>query len=91
MAVGDRGQVDLGLLVPMGKEYGLKTRVSMKTVGENLNFRIIETEHVGRFIPVQEDRPFAGLSELRHGVFMKKGGQWGILISQMSNSKPTGQ
>lgn len=74
---------NLGILVPMGGEFGLDTRIPVKRLGEGkLTFRIMprHAELKGRFIPLSPEEPFRYISRLKDAHLEKRNGKIGIVL-----------
>ena len=62
---GDPGPVDLGILYPMGDQFGLETTVPVKRLGEGeLRFFLEKEENEGQYIELDPSKPFSGLDRL---------------------------
>ena len=94
-AGGDRGEVDLGILIPKEKGFGLRASVAMKKLGENLRFWLVQDNPPtpGVFVSVSADEPFAYLSKLKDAKLAHQNGQVGLRIvdQKPDSSSPTGQ
>ena len=92
---GDR-YVDLGICIPMEGYFGLRTKVPVKRLGEGeFQFTADGQEKIGLalFYPVDPNKPFKAIAELKNSRLATKGGQTGITVisDQISKDKPTGQ
>lgn len=80
--------VDLGILVPMDRGFGVESRFPVKRLGEGeIAFRLrlaSEPARTGRFIPISPEEPFAYLSRLRNSVLVFRDGKKGILLPEES-------
>jgi hypothetical protein len=62
---GDRGPVDLGLLYPVGEQFGLEITVPVKRIGEGeLRFSLEKAENEGQYIELDPSKPFPVLDRL---------------------------
>ena len=91
---GDRGAADLGILIPDGSGFGLRTSIAVKRLGDVLEFALkpVHKTSMGSFVRVSAAEPFAYLTQLKTAVFSRQNGQAGVLLDQKSDSSsPTGQ
>ena len=76
---------DLGLLVPEGKDFVLKSRLPAKRFAQGKpEFRAIPRHGrmTGTFIPVYPDEPFAYISRLHSAFLENRGGQMGVVLPE---------
>ncbi len=88
--------VDLGICVPMGSCFGVRTHIPIKRLGEGELRFVIAGRNQGneeRFVAVESDKPFAYISQLKNARLAVRNGKTGILLSDTHNSisSPTGQ
>lgn len=78
--------VDLGILVPMDRGFGMESRFPVKRLGEGkITFHLrlaSEPARTGRFVPISPEEPFAYLSRLRNAVLVFQDGKKGILLPE---------
>jgi len=75
----------LGLPVPEGDEFVLRTRMPAKRLGQGLlQFRVIpkHTRVGGKFIPISPEEPFRYLARLENAVMQIRDGKPGILLQE---------
>lgn len=74
----------LGILVPEGGQFCLKTRVSAKRLGaEPLHFRVTDAQtRQGRFIPVTPEEPVPCLNRLDKARLVRRDGVCGLLLPE---------
>ena len=80
---GDR-QENLGVLVPTEDRFGLDTRLPIKQLGEGeLTFTVHckRQPPAGRFVPIQEEEPFAYIARLKESFLEIQNGRMGIRIT----------
>ena len=88
MACGKQ-EVDLGLCVPMGNEFGTEKRIPVRQCGTGRpEFILRPKDH---FIPLSPEEPFGYLHRLESAFLERRGEKVGIVLRQMSSSNPTGQ
>ncbi|MBQ7817277.1 MAG: hypothetical protein IJ388_00575 [Oscillospiraceae bacterium] len=75
-------RIMLGTPIPEGRVFKLHTKVPIKRFPENTpRFYITGSqEMVGEFIPIQPDKPFLHLKDLKNAVMQVRDGVSGILI-----------
>ena len=75
----------LGLPVPEGDTFVLRTRMPAKRLGQGqLQFRVIP-KHIrvgGQFIPISPEEPFRYLARLENAVMQVQDGKPGILLRE---------
>ena len=74
---------NLGILVPMGSQFGLTTKLAVKKLGEGpFEFRVLpkHPSGQGQFIAVYPEEPFAYLSRLKDAFLEVRNGQAGVVI-----------
>jgi hypothetical protein len=72
---GER-EVDLGICVPMGTQFGLKTRIPISKVGMTKLCFHARPKHTGKIrehITVSPDEPFRYLSKLKEAYLVRQG------------------
>lgn len=75
--------LNLGIPVPQGNLFTLRTRIPAKRVGDGAFVIHAVPKHTaldGRFVPLKEDEPFRYLSKLYDAVFTVRDGQPGLLL-----------
>lgn len=75
----------LGVLVPDGVDFVLKTKLPVKRLGDGeLRFRIQprHSEITGKFIPLSPEEPFAYLAKLENAFLEIRDGKMGILLKE---------
>ena len=75
-----KGEVDLGLCVPMGEYFGLETRIPIKQLGqENLRFEAMP-RHTSQdeWTVISADEPFTYIQRLKDAYLIKRGNKTGI-------------
>ena len=81
----------LGIPVPKGKEFVLRTRLPVKKLGEGeLSFRVVP-KHAPmpeRWVPVCAEEPFAYLTRLEAAYLQVQDGQVGIAFREVSGKVP---
>lgn len=77
-------QVDLGILVPRERGFGLDTRFPANRLGEGeVSFSLRDRnapEKERRFLPVREEEPFEHIEELEQGCLEIREGQMGVSL-----------
>lgn len=76
---------DLGVLVPEGGRFVLRTRLPVKRLGEGtLCFEAVpkRPKPVGKFIPLSPEEPFRYLQRLENAYLQVRNGQPGIVIPE---------
>lgn len=79
----DEESLDLGVLCPVGGEYGLERKIPAKQLGQgDLKFYVApkRIEKPGLFVAVYPDEPFAYIQKLGKTTMEVRNGQPGILI-----------
>ncbi len=85
MAQWDTGSESLGILVPMGEEFGLDRAVAAKKCGVGRpSFLVVPNRETqsGRFIPISPEEPFAYIQRLKDAYFERRYGQAGIVLRE---------
>ena len=93
MACGKQ-EVDLGLCVPMGDGFGTEKRIPVRQCGTGMpEFVLRPKDDIlrGNFIPLSPEEPFGYLHRLENAFLERRGEKVGIVLRQMSSSRPTGQ
>lgn len=85
-AVADWGdkQESLGVLIPEGDGFCLKTRLPAKRFPDrDPHFRVLpnRTAINGRFIPIRPEEPFAYLERLKEAYLARQNGQLGVILT----------
>lgn len=81
---GDDEQI-LGIPVPEGENFVLRTRVPIKKLPEGtFSFRAVpkHTDLMGKFVPLSPEEPFAYLQRLQEAFLQVRDGKVGIIIPQ---------
>lgn len=76
---------NLGILVPMGDSFGLKTKLAVKKLGKGLlQFRALPKHQKaeGKFVPVYPDEPFAYLTRLQNAFLEVRNGRSGVVLPE---------
>ena len=79
------GRERLGILVPVGEEFGLDTKLPMKRFADIApEFRLVPNKPVleGKFIPIKPEEPFAYIERLKEGFLTYREGQLGMWIKE---------
>ena len=74
---------NLGVLVPMGSEFGLEKKLAVKKLGRGLfRFRAGPKHSVemARFVPVYPEEPFSYLSKLQNAFLEIRNEEIGVLL-----------
>ena len=82
VSCGDRRE-NLGVLVPMGAEFGLDTKLAVKRLGEGmLRFQAYPKYKlpVGQFIPLRPEEPFAYITRIQEAFLEIREGQVGVVL-----------
>ncbi len=86
--------VHLGIPVPEGNRFVLRTRIPVKKLGEGALLIRVEPKHTelgDRFVPLAPEEPFRYLRRLQDAFMQIRDGQVGIVIknaeSKMQNAK----
>ena len=78
---------NLGILAPEGGEFGLRTGLPVKQLGEGVpQFRVLPNHKPvqGHFVPISPEEPFAYLSRLQDAFLEIRDGVPGLVISDKS-------
>ncbi len=81
---GDRRE-SLGILVPEGEGFALKTRLPCKRIGEGEpEFLVLPNrpEIRGTFVPIYPEEPFAYLARLKDAYLATQDGQVGAVLRE---------
>jgi len=76
---------NLGVLVPDGKDFCLKTKLPAKRLGAGeMKFQVLprHKELAGKFIPLSPQKPFAYLTELENAFLEVRNGVQGICLKE---------
>jgi hypothetical protein len=76
---------NLGVLVPMGNDFALTTKVAVKKLGKGpFQFRAMpkHQKSEGEFIPIYPEEPFAYISRLQNAFLEIRNGQAGVVIGE---------
>lgn len=74
---------NLGVLVPMGSEFGLDTKLAVKRLGEGaFRFQALpkHQQTTGRFIPIHPEEPFTYITRLQDSFLEIRDGQVGVVL-----------
>lgn len=74
---------NLGVLVPMGREFGLEKKVAVKKLGRGaFRFRVgpKHSAQMSGFTPVYPEEPFAYISRLQEAFLAVQNGQVGVVL-----------
>ena len=77
------GEVDLGLCVPVGSEFGTDKRIPVRQCGTGMpEFVLHPKDDIlrGHFIPLSPEEPFEYLHRLETAFLEKRGTRQGIVI-----------
>ncbi len=77
--------VNLGVCVPRGNGFGLKTRVPIKRLGEGQMKICAVPKHrelKGKFIPIRPEEPFAYIKYLQNAYLEVRDAQLGVVIPE---------
>lgn len=77
---------NLGILVPEGDAFVLKTRLPAKRLGEEMpEFLLTSNCPVteGKFVPIKPEEPFAYLERLKEAYLARQNGQIGACFREM--------
>lgn len=77
---------NLGVLVPEGEGFSLKTRIPAKQLGQGEpEFLVLSnrTASEGTFVPIKPEEPFAYLERLKEAYLIRKNGQVGAWFPGM--------
>ena len=81
----EKGEVNLGVCVPIPNGFGVNTRLPIKKIGEGELFFYITPRHpdiTNMFIPIQAEEPFRYLEKLESAYFKTKNGIIGIVFTE---------
>ena len=81
----DGRRESLGILVPEGSSFGLRTRIPVKRIGDgNVSFFIEpKTPKIkGKFVPLCPEEPFSYIARLKDAYLLEKDGMKGIVIPE---------
>ena len=79
------GRESLGILVPCGDGFELRTKLPAKRFGDTApEFRLVPNKPVleGKFIPIKPEEPFAYLERLKEAYLEYRGNEMGIYIKE---------
>lgn len=74
---------NLGVLVPMGSEFGLDTKLAVKRLGEGVfRFQALpkHQQATGQFIPIRPEEPFTYITRLQEAFLEIRDGQVGLVL-----------
>lgn len=74
---------NLGVLVPEGDCFSLKTKLPVKRLGAgSLLFRVVprHSELAGMFVPIRPEEPFSYIHRLKQAFLEKRNGELGARI-----------
>ena len=77
------GDENLGVLIPMGNQFGIDTRIPVKRAGEGpLEFLIFPRhgELSGRFVPLSPEEPFRYIAKLKDAFLAHSNNRLGIRL-----------
>ncbi len=78
---------NLGIPMPQGNAFSLVTRLPVRRFSDGTpEFWVDAGEPPENFYPVAEGKPFAAISLLRHGRFLRQNGQPGIVVDSTSST-----
>lgn len=75
----------LGIPVPEGGRFVLRTRIPVKRLGEGPMQLRAEPKHgplEGKFIPLSPEEPFRYLRRLENAFLLVRGGQVGVVLTE---------
>ena len=75
----------LGILVPMGEDFCLDTRIPMKKLGGGqLSFLVAPKRQMdeGIFVPLSPEEPFRYIARLKDAYLDRKNGKIGVIIKE---------
>lgn len=75
----------LGILIPMGHEFGLETRIPAKRLGQGSLRFFVKPRHRefhGQYIPIAPEEPYRYLSRLKDSYLENRNGRLGIVIKE---------
>lgn len=84
-------EVDLGIPVPEGRDFVLRTRLPAKKLGDGVpEFRIVPKHSPlpENWVPVRAEEPFAYLTRLQDAYLEVWDGQVGISLREGSTTRP---
>ena len=79
------GSESLGVLIPMGEDFCLDTRLPVKRFPNGIQpFHLGPNKPVleGKFIPIKPEEPFAYIERLKEAYLIRRGNQIGICIKE---------
>ena len=85
---GEKEEI-LGVVVPVGEDFGLEKRIPAKRLGEGqMEFFLVtkgslpirENRQTGQFVPIYPEEPFAYIAQLKEAFFIRQNGQAGVMI-----------
>ena len=89
LITGDGLHEDLGICVPQGNGFGMRTKVPVKRLAGKC-IRFLAVPRHGNFthdvFVVTEGSPFDYISKLENAFLVKRDGQYYIALSQVSDS-----
>ena len=73
----------IGVVVPMGKGFGLDRRISARSFDpEDAEFQLSPKVEEGPFLPISPEEPFHYIEKLKNAYLARKDGQTGIVIRE---------
>lgn len=91
IAVTGEKEVDMGLCVPQGDEFGIEKRIPIKKIGEGeLRFQVLPRHQVskGIFVAISPEEPFRYIARLKDAYLARRNGQIGLTITNLSPDQP---
>ncbi len=81
----EAGRVKLGLLMPQGDTFCLKTKLSVKQLGQGRPTFSLQPRHAqmqGHFVAVKPEEPFAYLRQLENAYLARHNGEIGLVLQE---------
>lgn len=81
----EKGEVNLGVCVPLQNGFGVNTRLPIKMIGNgDLSFYITprHPDITNMFIPIRAEEPFRHLEKLERAYLKKQDGILGIMFAE---------
>ena len=75
----------LGILVPVGDDFCLDTRIQMKKIGEGMRSFCVVPRYPktdGIFVPLSPEEPFRYITRLKDAFLEKRNGKLGIVMKE---------
>lgn len=80
----DAVKIDLGICTPKGDRFGVEKDVPVKKLGKgDFSFTVIphgKNAPAGRYVQIEQDKPFADLKNLESAHFVMRNGVPGLII-----------